>query len=530
MKTFYLLICCGLLFSGCSSSSKIDQKKTQALRLNILSDPTTLDPRKARDHTAMTLMRMLFEGLTRVNAEDKAELATAEKVHISDDLKTYTFFLRKSYWTNKLEVTAGDFAYSWKKILDPKFPSDMAYQLYVIKNAKEAKEGKVSLDEVGIRVLDPYTLQIELANPTPYFLDLLAFPAFFPVSQKDDQENPNWAENAATYVSNGPFSLSVWKHQDHMSVVKNSLYWNAEKVKLGGIELVMVTGDAELKMFEKKELDWAGSPISSLPLDALPQLKKDKTFNSKPLLGTYFIRTNVEKGPFTNANIRKALALAINREGLIEHVLQGNQMIATGLVPPCMGLQSKPFFADGNIELARSLLAKGKEELKNSFSTITLSYPNNARSHILAQAIQHEWQKNLGLTVELKSLEYKIYIEQTSKQDFELIISSWVADFNDPVNFLEMFKLKSSGTNNTGWENPDYTALLNESSATKDPNSRKELLRKCEELLISEMPIIPIFHYSMLYMLPNELKGVVLSPLGNLDFSSAYFDLEGSVR
>jgi oligopeptide transport system substrate-binding protein len=530
MKTFSLLICCALFFSGCSSSSKIEQKRTQALRINILSDPTSLDPRKARDHTAMTLMRMLFEGLTRINAEDKAELATAERVHISDDLKTYTFFLRKSYWTNKQEVTAGDFAYSWKKILDPKFPSDMAYQLYVIKNGKLAKEGKVSIDEIGVRVLDPYTLQIELENPTPYFLDLLAFPAFFPVSQKDDHENPNWAENAITYVSNGPFSLSVWKHQDHMSVVKNSLYWNAEKVKLGSIELVMVTGESELKMFEKKELDWAGSPISSLPLDALPQLKKDKNFNSKPLLGTYFLRTNVEKGPLSNSNIRRALALAINREGLIDHVLQGNQMIATSLVPPSMGLQTKPLFADGNIELARSLLAKGRHELKNSFSTITLTYPINARSHTVAQAIQQEWQKNLGLTVELKSLEYKVYIEHISNKNFELAISSWLADFNDPVNFLEIFKTKNGGTNNTGWENPEYTALLNESSATKDLLLRKELLRKSEELLISEMPIIPIFHYSMLYMLPKELKGVVLSSLGNLDFSSAYFDEQGSLQ
>ena len=202
---------------GCQSPSKKSQldQPSQVIRISIGDEPQTLDPRSYLN--CATILRMLFEGLTRVNSQEKAELALADSVEISIDLKTYTFHLRSSVWSNGDPLTASDFIYAWKKTLSPNFPSDTAFQLYVIKNAKAAKEGKASLDAVGIKAVDEHTLMVELENPTPYFLELAAFPAFFPVNRTLDEKNPSWAQNASTFVGNGPFQLSEWEHTDRMS-------------------------------------------------------------------------------------------------------------------------------------------------------------------------------------------------------------------------------------------------------------------------------------------------------------------------
>src|SRR6267154_5848801 len=209
-----LIVSLILLVIGCQSHPQKNNKDTvaQTLRINIRGEPQALDPRKTRSLSGQNLVRMLFEGLTRINKEEKAELALASSVSISSDLKTYTFYLKDSLWSNADPVLASDFAYTWKKMLSPGFPSDTSFHLYVIKNAKAAKEGKLQVDLIGVKVLDEKTFEVELENPTPYFLDLVAMSAFFPVNQKVDEKNPSWSQNAATYVSNGPFQLIEWKH------------------------------------------------------------------------------------------------------------------------------------------------------------------------------------------------------------------------------------------------------------------------------------------------------------------------------
>jgi len=497
----------------------------QALRINILDEPQTLDPRRARDTTSLTITRMLFDGMVRVNKEDKIELALAEKVDVSEDLKTYTFYLRDSFWTNGQKVTAHDFAYAWKKVLDPKFPADNASQLYVIKNAKLAKEGKVSLDDVGICAIDERTLQVALENPTPYFLELTAFPAFFPVCQKADLENDHWAMNGDTYVGNGPFSIKEWKHQDHIEMKKNEGYWDAASVRLPAISLVMVKGETEFKMFEKNELDFAGSPLSVLPVDALEQLKKENILKTKQQLGTYFLCTNTQRAPFDLLEMRKAFALAINRQAIVDHVTQGNQIPATGLVPLSMGLQKEPYFKDADLEGARAFFAEGLQKAhltKETLPSIALLYRSTERSHLIAQAIQQQWFDAFGVRVNLEALEAKVFFDKRSKKDFQLASSDWLADFNDPINFLEAFKYRSSGTNSTLWENEQYVQLLDASSREAAPMVRVDLMRKSEKVLMDEMPIIPLFYYTMLYIQQSYVHDVALSSMGNLDFKWAY--------
>lgn len=494
--------------------------QTRHLKVNVVAEPYSLDPRRARDLQSQTMAKMFFEGLVRINPKDQPELALAEKVEVSKDGFVYVFDLRKAVWSNGDPVTAGDFVHAWRQVLSPDFPSDQAFQLYVLKNAKAAKQGKVKIEEIGVKE-DNGKLVVELENPTPYFLELLAMPVFFPVNAKLDQQNPNWAQDKKSYVSNGPFILDEWRHSDALLVKKNPQYWDAPSVKLGEIELVMVGEETEFKMYEKKQLDWAGSPLSILPLSSLPQLKNKQALNQKPFLATYFFRLNTEKAPFDDIRVRHAFALALNRQEIVEHVTQGGQMPATGLVPESMGLQSQPYFTDGDIDGAKAILSTVDF---SDTGPIKLLYISNERNHLIAQAVQQQWKTALGIEVELEPVERKIYFERISRKDFQISSGSWTADFNDPINFLEVFKYRSNGSNNTFWEDDRYAALLDQAMQAADPQQRKHLFQASEEILMEAMPIIPLFYYTMLYVKNDRVQNVVVSALGSIDFKWAYLD------
>jgi oligopeptide transport system substrate-binding protein len=505
-----------LLGIGCQSPSS---SSANSLKINIGGDPQSLDPRKARDLKSQTLSRMLFEGLVRIDQNEKAALALAQSVDISSDLKKYTFHLKSSLWSNGTQVTAFDFVYAWKKVLSPNFLSDLAFYLYVIKGAKEAKEGKLSLDEVGICALDEKTLVVELENPTPYFLSLLATPVFFPVNQAVDEKNSSWAQKVETYVCNGPFQLIDWRHQDHITVGKNGTYWDSASVKLNRIEFLMVQEETELKMFEKGELDWAGSPLGTLPVDALENLKQKYSLQKKEILGTYFIRANTLKAPFEQPAMRQALSLAVNRRAIVDYILQGNQLPATGLVPLSLNLQKTPYFQDADVQRAKALFSLAQK--KHPLPEITLLFSSSERSYLIAQALQQQWLEAFGIQIKLEAVEHKVYFDRLSKQDYQIALGSWTADFADPINFLEIFKYKNGGSNNTHWENPHFTQLLEKASQTTDSLKRLDLLAQSEKILIDEMPMIPIFYYTMLYVHKEALHGAILSSMGQIDFKWA---------
>lgn len=472
------------------------------MRINIQNEPQTLDPRKARDFNAITVMHMLFEGLTRVAKNGTVELALARDFEISEDGLRYLFRLRDARWSNGTPITSFDFSESWKKSLSPDFPSHTAYQLYPIKGAKETKQGTNC--DLGIKPLDAETLLIELEEPLPYFLELLSTPAYFPVFRTDDD---HWSESVSTYVCNGPFTLKRWEHSDQIELVRNPHYWNAEEVRLEQIDLVMVSEETELRMFSQGELDWAGSPLSSLPPDAINSLKSEGSMHVKPLLGTYFLRVNTEDPALKDVSLRRALSAAINRSEIVDHILQGGQEIATSLVPPSLGLASNGSFPAGEI---------------SSGITLTLLYQQNERNHLIAQTLQQQLKNTLGINLVLEAVERKTLYERISKLDYQLAAGSWIADYNDPINFLEVFKFKSASTNNTGWEDPKYVEWLSRSSVCRDSEERKVFLRNAEELLMSQMPIIPIFHYALNYLTRPEVEDVALSSIGQVDFRWAH--------
>ena len=518
----FCLICFLLLFSACKKTGPEPQ---QVMRLSLAKDPTQFDPRKARDLYDTALTRMLFEGLTRLSQVGEVELAIADKVDVSEDGLQYVFHLRDTCWSNGDPVTAFDFCTSWKTILDPRFATDIAAQLYCIKNACKAKFGEISTDAVGVRALDPKTLVVELEHPVPYFLQLLSMTYFSPAPSKIAKQNENWSLSPETFVSNGPFLLHTWKRTDHLTLIKNPRYWEAKIVKMPQIDFFIAANDTAFRMYEEGKLDWFGSPLATIPSNALRDLKKENLLCISPFLGTYLYRLNTapmildKKNPLANPELRRALSCAIDREAIVGYVLQGGQMAAKSFVPPAMGLQLEERSIDRSLTLDVSL----KDPL-------TIHFISDERNLAVAQAIQNQWEKKLGIQVELNALEPKMFYQRLSKGELQIAAGSWTADFNDPINFLEVFKYSRGSTNNTGWENRSYIDLLNRSDVCKNGEERKNLLQQAEAILMEETPIIPLFHFSSNYMKNPNLVNVTLFPLGILDFRGASFDSEEAKR
>ncbi|MFC3884393.1 peptide ABC transporter substrate-binding protein [Bacillus songklensis] len=542
---FSLLLVFSLFLSACGFNKETaspgekeggskggDSAAKQELRVNIKTEPFSLHPGLANDSVSSNVLLQTFEGLTRINKDGKPENAMAEDVQVSENGAKYTFKIRQdAKWSNGDPVTAKDFEYAWKWALDPAHESQYAYQLYYIKGAQAANEKKGSLDQVGIKVVDDKTLEVTLENPTPFFLELTAFYTYFPVNSKIAQANEKWYTNAGeNYTSNGPFKMVEWAHNNKIILEKNENYWDKDSVKLEKIDMAMVNeNNTELSMYQNGELDWAGMPTGQLPVEAIPQLQSDKTLKIQPIAGVYWYKINTEAKPMDNLNLRKALAYAIDRKGITENITKDGSIPAMANVPPTMFPENeKGYFKDNDVKKAKEYLQKALDEMGlkdvSELPEIKLSYNTDDKHAKIAQAVQDMWKKNLGINVKLENTEWAVYIDKLHKGNYQIGRLGWLGDFNDPINFLELYREKEGGNNDTNWEDPEYKQLLLDSAKQQDPQKREEMLKKAEEILIRDMPIIPIYFYTNAWVQVDNLKGVVVSGLGDVQFKWAYFE------
>lgn len=509
--------------AGCTPSSLTPSVSDgTGIRIATSVDPQTLDPRLVRDLPTTTILHMLFEGLMRARFKGHLEPAAAEHVAISEDLRTYTFTLRDAKWSNGEKITAKDFERAWLSLLDPKFATPNAYQLYPIKGAKERKENGGAEENVGIKAIDDKTLVVELNEPTPYFLELTTTHFYFPVHSSALKNFPT-----ESIIGNGPFKLESWKRNNQLDVVRNGSYWDVKAVSFDRIQVVVVEEYTAMQMYNNGELDWIGSPMSDIPIDAIQALKEDDELRVAEAAGTHWFKFNVNKAPFNNEKIRKAFAYAIDRKSIVEHITQGEQIPATGIVPPVLGLTQTSYFEDHNTTAAWDLFQEALIEMDleiESLPKISLCYSAGDRNHKLVQAVQQQWKKNFGIEVALEACEYKSLVDKIEHSDFQISAGSWFADFGDPINFLEIFEYKSNPTNGTGWENEEYIALLKQSAKETRPEERRKLFEKAQIVLMDHMPVAPLFYSMFNYVKDITLYGVYFSELGYLDFKNAYYD------
>ncbi|MBK3495163.1 peptide ABC transporter substrate-binding protein [Viridibacillus sp. YIM B01967] len=500
-----------------------DKAKTKELNLVIPSEPPSMNPQLVTDSTSGALITSVFEGLTRLNKEAKAENAMAEDIKISKNKLTYTFRLRDAKWTNGDPVVAGDFEYAWKFALNPDNASEYATQLYYVKGGEAYNKGKGSADDVAVKAVDEKTLEVTLENPTPYFLELTSFYTYMPVNQKVAEANKDWSTEAGKdYVTNGPFTFDDWKHDTSVTLKKNADYWDAATVKLDQVNISMVEKEAvAVQKFKAGEIDYLGPPYQNVALDSIDEFKKNNTLNIMDVSSVYWYKLNT-KGKFTkNANIRKALTLAMNRQDLIDNVTKGEQKPALGMIPGAIAgfEEDRGYYKDNDMEGAKAALEAGMKELgiKNASDIKIAISMNTSEAHAaVAQFIQEGWHKNLGINVTIDNAEWQVYLDKLSKLDYDVGRLGWNADYRDPYTFLEMFSTADNGNNDTGWENADYKALMKKSVAETDYEKRVDILKEAEGIAMKEFPVAPIYYYTNLSVKKESVKDMGPDPIANV--------------
>ncbi|UFJ42388.1 peptide ABC transporter substrate-binding protein [Brevibacillus humidisoli] len=538
-KSLCIALICSVVFAGCSTqeaappaSEEKPQSETpsdsqeasaeQTLNINMGSEPTSIDPGIAQDIPSMAVARAAFDGLLRLGTDGELHEAVAESYEVSEDQLTWTFHLRDTKWSNGDPVTAHDFEYAWKRVLDPATGSGYAYQMYYLKNGAKANSGEVPMDEVGVKAVDDKTLVVTLENPSPFFPQLVASVTYFPVNKKVVEANEKWANEADTYVVNGPFVVKEWEHKSKIVFEKNENYWDKDNVHLSSMTFHMIEdANTELSMFESGQLDWAGSPLGDLPLDALPTLQESGKMQTQATAGTYWYVFNTEKVPFNNKKIRQAFAYAINRQEIVENVLMNNGEVALGILPPSMWFKPDGHFKDGDVETAKKLLAEGMQELGISeLPELEILYNTSEEHQRIATVIQDQWRKAFGIEVKLKNVENKVRNAELEAGNYMIGRASWIGDFNDPVNFLEVFR-DVGGTNDTRWHNERFKQLLLDSAQESDKAARDKLLAEADEILMEELPVVPIYYYTYAWVKKDSVKDVVIDALGFIDFKYA---------
>ncbi|MHB8125606.1 MAG: peptide ABC transporter substrate-binding protein [Desulfitobacteriaceae bacterium] len=515
-----------LLITGCGTTNQgSSTAKEMKMSWNPGAEPKTLDPQMSNGIPEAIMELALFEGLMRLDKENNPQNALADSITVSPDGLIYTVKLKDTKWNNGDPVTADDFKFAWMHGLDPAAGAEYAYQLFYIKNG-EAYNAKIAkAEDVGIKIVDTKTLEIALENPTPYFKSLLTFPTYFPINKKNVEANKDWNLKPETFISNGPFKMQAWSHNDKIVLVKNTNYWDVNSVRISELTFNLVEdGKAALTAFEAGQLDGT----DNVPISDLERLRKANLLKSGPYIGNYYYIFNVTKKPLNDPKVRQALSLAIDRKSLIDNVFKGGQTPAFAFTPGGIpdAEAGKVFRNVGgdyfkeDIAKAKQLLAEaGYPEGKN-FPEISILYNSNGSHQLPAQAIQDMWSKNLGIQVKLVAQEWQVYLYSEQNLQYDVAKSNWIGDYVDPMTFLDLFVTKG-GNNQAGWSNANYDKAIVTAKKSADQKVRMQAMHDAEKSLMTEMPVMPIYFDVHNYVIKDYIKGVSLSPLGFIDFKNA---------
>jgi len=485
-----------LLLAGCAP-----QRKADLVIING-TEPETLDPAIMTGQPEGRLAIALFEGLTANDPKTSSAIpGVAERWDISPDGKTYTFHLRRCQWSNGDPITARDFVWSWQRTLSPKTASEYAYQLFYVNNAEEFNSGKLTdFSQVGVRAPNDHTLVVELHDPTPFFLDLCAFPTLSPIHRGCfERWGDDWIK-AGKLVSNGPFVLDSWRINDKIRLRRNPNYWNTANVRLEVVDVLPVGSAAtalNLYLTGDADIIWDKGLIPSYLLDELRKRPDCHTFG---YLGSYFYRFNCTRKPFDDPRVRRALTLAVDRERIVTRITKGGEKPATHLTPPGIpGYESPPGLGHDPEKARAELAAAGFPDGKGfpRFKILYNASGGGAASvnEQVAVEIKDMWQKTLGIQCDLVNQEWKVYLNSMSNLDYDVCRASWIGDYNDPNTFMDMF-VTGGGNNRTGWSHKRYDELIRAAGRELDVANRWKIFQEAEALLCrEESPILPIYFY-----------------------------------
>lgn len=533
------LLICSLILSACGNSKKSnsnedpkqsDSINNQQITLNAMSEPPSLDPALIDNQLAGDMANQLFEGLVRLDKDGNVKPGVAERWTISDDQLVYTFYLNNNAkWSNGKPITAKDFIYSWEKALRPETAAPLGSNLFFIKNGMQFNSGEITdPSKLGLKALDDYTFEVTLEKPTSFFLGLTAFFTLLPVQQETAESNSKWASEAETFVSNGPFKIKSWKHGQELIMVPNENYWAKDVVKLKEIKWVMVNDqNTEYGMFQSSQLNVS----INIPNNIRGKLIASKEASTVPAARVSYLRFNHENKILKNANIRRALGLAINRQLIVDKVTQGGEIPALGFIPPGLGSGVGEFrekagdalYKDNDLDTAKNMLKEGYKELGiKNLPKLTLLFQTDDSSNKLSQALQEMWKQNLGIDVELQTLERKVFVDTVKSGNFKLALYSTGADYDDASNLMGQYTT-GDVYNYSKISIPEYDQLVAKADVELDAEKRAQYMIDAEKVLIDEMAIAPLFYGTQVFLQKN-VKNVYRYVIQAVDYREAYIE------
>lgn len=453
----------------------------------------------------------MFEGLVVNSPIDASPIpGVAESWSANEDGTQYTFKLRKNaVWSDGTPITAEDVVYSWLRILDPKTGCPYAwFPCMFLKGAAEFNAGEADASAVQIRALDDYTFQMDLLGPLPYAIGALSHYSFAIMPRHAIEKYGTAWTDPANFVGNGPFVLSEHIPQTSVTVVKNDKYWDKDNVKLDKVVFIASEDDnTNYNMYLNGEIDWD----TNVPNDQVPAASMREDFHSAPQLSTYYYVFQVEKAPFDDQRVRRALALAIDRQALVDRVTKAGQIPAWGIVPEMAGYEPLEFpngdDHEADIAEAQELLAEAGYPNGIGFPTAAILYNTSEGHKQIAEFVQQEWKNNLGIDVTLENQEWQTYLANRNEGNFEIARAGWVGDYQDPNTFLDMF-LTGAGMNGGKYSNEVYDVLINEAARISDPVERLGVLKTAEDIIINEdQGILPFYYYVTLNMIDTNKWG-----------------------
>lgn len=495
------------------------------LAVQIGPDPETIDPALNSAVDGGNMLLHAYECLLIVGEDGTLQPGQAESYEVSEDGLTWTFHLRDGLkWSDGSDLTANDFVYSWKRVCDPEVAAPYAETvLGMVKGYDEAIDG--NLDALGVSAPDDSTLVVELANPCSYFGSLAAFATLSPVQEATIEANGEaWATAPETYVSNGPFYMTEWVPGSHITFSKNPYYWNADAIKLDRLKFVLMEdSNAAYSAYQTGEV----LLIKDVPTEEIPSLEGTDDFYVDPIIGTYYISLNIEKAPFDDVNVRKALSLAIDREYVASTLMQGTYTAAGNLMGPgWMDTDGTEFMSNANggkpyidttnfeadLEEAKQLLADAGYPDGEGFPTISYTTNDAGYHKVVAEYLQQAWAE-LGIDLQVNIVEWSSFTPMRRSGDFEVARNGWVGDYSDPSNMLELF-CTTNGNNDGKFSNADFDAAIDLSRSTLDAKERSTALHTAEDILMDQAGCIPLAYYNDFWLQSSKITGAWHSAYG----------------
>ena len=518
-----LLVSLGLAACGGNSTSTSTSGNQQSLTITTFGELATLDSADYDDVPSSDMLGQIFEGLYRVTKDNKVELGmAAEEPTVSADGLVYTFKLRDAKWSDGTPVTAGDFVYTYRKLVDPK-EGHVAQSADVFKNAKKIRSGELSTEELGVKAIDDKTLEITLENPAPYLPKLLTGSRFLPQSEKVAKEKgEGYGSSADSIVTNGPFKLEGWTGSElSWKLVKNDGYWDAANVQLQNVTVnVSKEVATSVQLFDGKQVQY--TTISEQFVD---QYKTQPTYHAIPKATMGYMNFNVERKITGNKHFRRAIAMAFDKAALVNNVLKDGSIVSNGLVPkgfaenPETGkdyVEDRGDLLTYNVEEAQKELALAKQELGMDTIEVTLLTSDAGSAKVVGEYLQAQIQKNLpGVTLNIKSVPLKNRLELQRADDFDFFFGTWAPDYQDPVNFLEQY-VTGGGINFGNYSSEAYDKAVAEVKTTyaTKPAERYKQMISAEKIVMDDVAIAPIYQASQSYLLAENVDGFEVLPFG----------------